>query len=193
MAVLAPTTELEAVNEMLAAIGEAPVNSLPSTLAEASNARRQLTFTSRRVQQRGWTWNTDSPVVLLPDATNGSITVPSNALKVGTTGTSEALRLVQRGQRLYDPTKQSFAFTGNVTVSIVSGLDWTDLPESARTFIFMSAARKFAQDTLGSDTLSGFLKQDEAQAWTDLLSADLESMEANMLTDSWAVARVLAR
>jgi hypothetical protein len=193
MAVLAPTTELEAVNEMLAAIGEAPVNALNSTLAEAQQARRQLAFTSRRTQQRGWSWNIDSPVTLIPDSYTGEITVFPNALKVDTVGDSESLNLVQRGLRLYDPQRQSYQFETSVTVSIVSGLDWSDLPEAARSFILCSAGRKFAQDTLGSDTISGFLKQDEAMAWADLLSADLEDGDYNMLTGSWAVARVLAR
>ena len=54
----ANTTELEAVNSMLATIGEAPVNSITGTLPlDASLAKNTLNEINREVQSAGWHFN----------------------------------------------------------------------------------------------------------------------------------------
>ena len=56
---VAATTELEAVNIMLAAIGEAPINSLIGTLpVDARIAQSTLTEVNKSVQSEGWSFNT---------------------------------------------------------------------------------------------------------------------------------------
>ena len=65
------TTELEAVNVMLAAIGEAPINSLTGTLpVDARIAQTTLNETNKDVQSEGWHFNTEIDVVLTRDASN---------------------------------------------------------------------------------------------------------------------------
>ena len=55
----AATTELEAVNTMLAVLGEAPVNSITGTLPlDASLAKTTLSEINREVQSAGWHFNT---------------------------------------------------------------------------------------------------------------------------------------
>ena len=55
-----PTTEqLDAVNEMLAAVSQAPVNQLEATNPEVALAFDTLTRVSREVQAEGWTFNTE--------------------------------------------------------------------------------------------------------------------------------------
>ncbi len=49
-----PTTELQAVNIMLALIGEQPVSTLESSYTEALLARTELQNTSRAVQKKGY-------------------------------------------------------------------------------------------------------------------------------------------
>src|SRR3546814_20980574 len=62
-------TELEAVNEMLMSIGQAPVNTLNATgISDVNIARAELVKVSRRVQARGWNFNTDDAYKLSPDA-----------------------------------------------------------------------------------------------------------------------------
>ena len=49
---LVPTTKLEAINELLEAIGEAPVNSVTNTgLVEADQASKRIDKVSRQVQK----------------------------------------------------------------------------------------------------------------------------------------------
>lgn len=57
---LGMTTELEAINYMLACIGEAPVDSLDAPLgADVQMALNILRNTTREVQAQGWRFNTD--------------------------------------------------------------------------------------------------------------------------------------
>ena len=56
---MAATTKLDAVNTMLSAIGEAPVNSLSSGLIEAEIAETILDTVNTEVQSMGWHFNTE--------------------------------------------------------------------------------------------------------------------------------------
>ena len=61
---VAATTEL-AINIMLAAIGEAPINSLVGTLpVDARIAQSTLTEVNKSVQSEGWSFNTEIDVTL---------------------------------------------------------------------------------------------------------------------------------
>ena len=62
---VAATTELECINIMLAAIGEAPINSLVGTLpVDARIAQSTLTEVNKSVQSEGWSFNTETDVTL---------------------------------------------------------------------------------------------------------------------------------
>ena len=50
-------TELEAINRMLAAIGQAPVNSVDQTNPDVAICSRTLKQVSQEVQSEGWTFN----------------------------------------------------------------------------------------------------------------------------------------
>ena len=65
------TTELESINIMLAAIGEAPVNSLTGTLpVDVKIAQETLTEVNKEVQSEGWAFNTEIDVTLTRDGSN---------------------------------------------------------------------------------------------------------------------------
>jgi hypothetical protein len=121
----APTLELEAVNDMLSAIGESPVATLDDPPADAEVAIRLLRMESRALQAEGWHFNTSTEVKLLPNG-SGEFELPANTLKVDTSGCSANLDLVNRGGKLYDPRKQTFVLTGltSVTVDMVLLLDF---------------------------------------------------------------------
>jgi len=60
-------TELEAVNSMLAAIGEAPVSTLTgATQADVQMAINILRDVTREVQSWGWRFNTEFGMEILP-------------------------------------------------------------------------------------------------------------------------------
>ena len=65
---LTPMSELEAVNLLLSAIGEAAVSSLETaTTVEVTQAKNLLSNVNRAAQQKGWHFNTEWDVVLTRD------------------------------------------------------------------------------------------------------------------------------
>ena len=76
---MAGTTQLDAVNTMLSAIGEAPVNSLSSGLVEAEVAESILNTVDREVQAMGWHFNTELNKSFAQD-TSGNILLPPDVL-----------------------------------------------------------------------------------------------------------------
>lgn len=190
---LTPTTELEAVNLMLSVIGETPVNSVTSNgIADAVLAYQILTHSSREVQLVGWHWNTEINFPITP-STTGELLLPANTLKVDTTGESQGLDLVQRGNRLYDRVNQTFVFDQPVRVEIVLLLPFDELPEAARSYITIRSARQFQERVVGSEVLQAFTSRDEFAAMAKLKEAEAETGDYNILSGSWDVARVLFR
>lgn len=190
---LVPTSKLEAINELLEAIGESPVNSESNTgLVEADLAATRIDKISRQVQKRGWHWNTLKDYTINPDG-SGNINLPASTLEVDTTGRTQHLDLVQRGTRMYDRDNNTFNVGQSVVVDITLFLDFDDLPENARDYITMKAARKFQQRLFGSTELSEFDREDEQQAWFDLLDAESDAADYNMLRDNLTVFRIINR
>lgn len=189
-----PTTELEAVNLMLAVIGESPLSSLDdSTVVDAVLARNVLSEVSRAVQTKGWHFNTETEFPLLPDASTKEISVPTNCLRVVTTYPTSDVDAVHRGKRLYDRKNHTYQFTKTVTVDMVVVLPFDELPETARHYIAVRASRVFQARTVGSETLYSFSKQDEQDALTALKKAEGVTGKHNILTGSYSVSRILER
>jgi len=190
---MTPTTKLEAVNTLLSAIGESPINTLNSGLVEATLAEQIVDNISRSTQSRGWSFNTDLDFKLSPDLA-GEVVLPTNCLHVDTTSLrmSATSDLVQRGNKLYDRVKNTHAINDSVNVDIVVLLDFEDLPETARRFITVRAARIFQDRTLGSDSLHGFQQEDEVTAWSDLQQAESDVQDFNIF-DNYETYSVIDR
>lgn len=191
---LTPMTELDAVNLMLSVIGESPVNSLSvSGLADVAVAQQILEETSREVQEKGWTFNTEDRVTL-PFTAGGEINIPSNALRIkldeGYDGS-----LTQRGSRMYDRENHTYVFdtTRTLAFQITYMLAFEELPQAARSYIAIAAARKFQKRAISSDQLEKFTAEDEAQAKAQLLDMDTDAGDYNLIYDSWDTARIVVR
>lgn len=189
---LVPTTELEAVNTMLAAIGESPVSTVDDTgVVDAVMAKQTLDSTSRQVQSRGWHFNTEPGVVLTPTFPGKELIVPSTTLRVDPVDTTK--NLVQRGKKLYDLKNRTYKFDDEVEVDMVVLLPFEELTEPARWYITQRASRIFQENTVGSELIEQFAFRNETQALAQLHEAELDNADYNMLTDSYSVARVLHR
>jgi len=175
------TSKLDAINSMLIGIGEAPVNTLNSGLQEAEVAEIVLDSISREVQSGGWVFNTDIRYTLSPNSSN-IISLPSNTLRVDTTGLKRDYNtdVIERDNKLYDRTKNSFEFTAAVEVDIILLFDFTELPEIARQYITLRAGRKFQENILGSAEMTQLQFKDEQQAFFALRAADSENSDFNI-------------
>ena len=192
---MALTTKLEAVNTMIAVIGEAPVNTLggtavPITVVQAENV---LDETSRAVQSEGWHFNTEHEYPFTPDATNSKITLPSNVLTIDLDPQIYTdVDPVQRGNTLYDRKNPTDVWTKEVKASVTFQLDFTEIPEQFRNYITIKAARIFSNRFLGSREIEGFALRDEVEAKARAIDSDSENADRTIF-DNYSVMRVLDR
>lgn len=177
---LTPATELDAVNMMLQSIGQAPVNSLAvSGVKDVNMAQLALHNTSREVQTRGWWFNTETEVSLLP-AADGTVAVPVNALETVPSDVTKALTV--RAGKLYDLKAHTATFPAGIAVlcDVKLFLAFEDIPQAARDYIALRAARIFQANIIGSQILYQFDAQHEAEARAEMLRADLRGQDTNM-------------
>ncbi len=171
---LAPTTELEAVNAILATTGDTPVTALtPGLRADVDFALSVVRLVSKSVQGKGWLFNTDREVELTP-AIDNTITLDDNVMKVAKSliEDNRELNFSYRAGKLWDRVNNTDQFTDSAIVDITRALDFEDIPEAARTLIFIMAGRRYQQQTLGNVELSGFGAEDEARALAALVEAE---------------------
>lgn len=166
------TTKLEAINTMLSVLGEAPRNSLTTgTDPDVELALRILEEVTRETLSHGWHFNTTPTYTLSPDVL-GNIAIPGTILRLDGDRLSD---VVQRGDQLYNRADGTYTFDDDVEVSVIEYLEWTQLPEFARSYIMIRAARKFADRAQTDPALSRFSARDEAQAKATLDNAEAEN------------------
>jgi len=184
MTVLA-TTELEAVNIMLAAIGEAPVATLDEdTIEDAQIAANTLRQVSKELQSKGWHFNTDYDYPLNIDGITGKISYPTTAAHVDSMPT-EDVDVVKRGAFLYNRTDRTFVFTGTtLKCKVVWMFDFEDLPQALRVYITLKAARRFAEDVLGDEATVKWTERDEMEAKIEWKADDMRQSDSSMLSSS---------
>lgn len=192
---LVPMTKLEAVNEMLSVIGESPINSLSGSLTQdASMAENLLDRTSREVQMHRWVFNVEDNYPLAVDG-DGFIQLPTDCLfcDVDPCRQSASMDVVVRGTRLYDRKNQTYVFTTSpIYVELTRFLDFEDLPEAARNYITLRAARKFQDRVQGSQADHFYTAQDEQDARAAMRQHELRSGDQTIFSN-YNVARTLRR
>lgn len=158
------TTKLSAVNEMMSVIGESAIITLDNIgLTVAADAKKQLDTTSRQVQIQGWRFNTDENKALVRNV-DGYILLPISTLDFKVCGQSSHLDLTERAGKVYNRVEQTFVFTETVYCDVIKLLDFEDLPETARYYITIKAARIFQDRYLGEEDRHIYNRQDEAEA-----------------------------
>ena len=189
------TSELDAVNIMLGTIGESPISSLDAStgVADAVIARQILSEVAIQVQEEGWHFNVDTNFILTPSSDTGEIYLPSNCLEADTSGPDVQMDVAMRGRKLYDRTNHTFVFSKSITTVLVLMLEFEELPQAARHYVTVRAARVFQQRVVGSDTLGTFTERDEVRARTALKRFEAKTADYNILTSNYSVMRVLDR
>jgi hypothetical protein len=190
---LQKTTELDAVNIMLGTIGESPINSIEaaSGVSDAIIARQILNEVSIQTQEEGWHFNVETNFVLTPAFPSKEIFVPDNCIEVDAEDTRVDVAI--RGNRLYDRINHTFAFEKDIKCNVVLLLPFEDLPQAARHYITIRAARVFQQRVVGSQVLGAFTEKDEMRARMALRRYESKTADYNILTGNYSVMRILDR
>lgn len=179
MSVPLPTTTIEAVNLILGAIGEAPVSVLITTNQDVNTALRYLDEAQRELTSKGLWFNTEC-IDIEPNIAGEYELAPNvyTALPVGWS----YKHFVQRGRKLYNLDDNTFIdHTEPLTVEIVIGLEFEDLPEEARQGIFYKTIRRFGDRIIGSSILHGLTAGDELAASAALMTRHLEHSQYNSM------------
>lgn len=178
---------------MLDAAGESPVSSLiNSGLADVAEASKLLDEMSRSVQSPGWVFNTEYEYPLVRDVSN-NLPLPVNTLGIYADGSYTEGDIVQRGLRVYDRKNHTYIFTKNITSTIVFLLGWDDLPQTARQYIMVKAARAHQARVLGSESLHKFTADEEMELLIAFKNAEGDSGLWNILNGNMSVANILDR
>jgi hypothetical protein len=189
---LTRTSELDAVNTILSIMGETPVNTLDvAGNLHVEQAQARLREYSRDIQERGWHFNTDQDYSMARNGAN-RIPVPDNVLHITTSGNHKhKYKVVERGGFLYDIEEQSFTFDEALLCRVVWFMEFDEIPEAARRYITIRAARALQERMVGAETTHKFTADDEAMALGSLNRAELRLRKANMLTGSWSVFQTI--
>jgi hypothetical protein len=192
-------TRLQAVNLMLAAVGEQPVNSIGvADSADVSIAELLLDEVNRAVQVRGWHFNTELDVEMQPDI-DGVVTLPLNVSHADVkylnapSGSNGVAEIVQRDGKLYDRNNHTFDLGQSpIKVDVVYMFDFEELPQAVRQYVAARAAREYQDKVLGDPTLARNLYASETSALAELRREETKSGDYN-LVDSWSVRRAIRR
>lgn len=178
--ILTSNKSLDAINDMLAAVGEAPVNTLEdSQNVDVENAIRVLEKINRQVQSKGWSFNRVDEAKLNRDVTTNKIKWQDDILYiVGTDGT----KYVQRGEYVYDFDNQTDTFTSDIEVELIRLIDFDYMPSVARDYIVAKAARIFQSQTLDDDSIGQNLLTQEQEAWAALQEYEMELGDYSMFS-----------
>lgn len=134
---------LDVVNDMLATLGELPINSVDEGHPMVPTALRVLNTASAREQAKSW-WFNKELTDLVPDA-QGHIYLPLDVLRVDPQYTN--LNYVQRGRRLYKPYETSAAdkykFKERVRCWLLREIPFEELPVPAQHVVSYSAQLDF--------------------------------------------------
>lgn len=189
--IVTPSNKLDAVNEILSAVGSSPVNSLEDELnVDVLNAVRVLDSVSKEIQSRGWDFNIEDSVALLPDDDTNLVPCPNNYLRFVSSG----YKLIRRSGYFFDILTQTNEFPEGLTLdTLVRELDFEELPEVFRKFITCRAARIFQMRYLTSDDLNKHLMTEESSAYADIIDYDLTTGNYNILNDDQYISQYIQR
>lgn len=163
------TTELHAVNQILASVGQAPVTTLDQTNPDVAICYTTLLDVSRQVQAEGWTFNKEYNYPIQVNSQK-HIPVPNNVLAMDLSDSVcgyeffDVIRRTHNGEDLiYDRNAHTFEFDDKTYYFDMTWyFDWKDLPIPIQEFITARAASIVSQRIVGDTNLYQILQQQEA-------------------------------
>ena len=176
-----PTTKIQAVNTLLDVISESPVTTLGEN-ADATAAETVLDEVNMRVQSRGWYFNTHIQDLTINES--GKFPLGTSVSRFDWPRSSPddpdlVLRFIEDGAaEVYDRKNNTTTFeVGKVfkDCHITSLLEFTRLPEAARQFIMISAARTFQARRLTSNQRERFSFEQERRAEAEMKREELKA------------------
>jgi Tail tubular protein len=181
------TTRIEAINTMLSVIGEPPVNSLVGVnRADVLIASSILDDVSREVQAEGWHFNTDSKVPFIADSVG--------VLRLELTEATYGIDLVTRDGKIFNKFNLSSTWNVGATIycTVVYLFEFDTLPQAARHYITLRAARIFSNRMVGDKAHNDYNSNDEFRALITLKEYEGETGDYTMF-DNYTIGEIVNR
>ena len=158
----AVSTELDAVNQILSSVGQAPVTTLDMQNPEVYTTLQTLREVSRNLQAEGWVFNTERRVKFVPRA-DKTIALEFDILQIDASRDMhrDTYNLIQKKRLLYDKYNHTNEFTEDIYCDVVYYYDFNDLPYAFQAHIQAKAARQIALKLVGDQELVRLLSIDE--------------------------------
>lgn len=192
-------TELDAVNLMLASIGQTPVNTLAvSGIRDVAIAQLSLQNATREVLNRGWSFNTDTQYELALDGSS-ELPVPAAVLWLDPVDRTQQLVIRDDSGTLKMWDKYNHTFTigdyhqSPIKVDIIWAYTFEQIPNVARHYISVRAARIFQSQVLASDILFKFTAAQEQEAYADLLKLEARTKDRNWFKSGADINQIVNR
>ena len=167
----AVSTELDAVNQILSSVGQAPVTTLDLQNPETAIALNTLREVNKIVQSDGWAFNTEKHYELQADSVTFKIAYPTNALAIDTHTDQyyDDYDPVRRDGYLYDKHEHTFEWKdGSDPRKLVCDIIWywefSEIPPAVQAYITARAARLCAIRMIGDQTLYALLEKSEIES-----------------------------
>tara|TARA_Y100000748_G_scaffold109091_1_gene91356 strand:- start:5629 stop:6258 length:630 start_codon:yes stop_codon:yes gene_type:complete len=180
-----PTTgskaELQAINQILMSVGQAPVTTLERTNPDVAICWDTLTECSREVQSEGWTFNREYDYPMTPNE-NKNIVYPANVLQMDISNnpeyyTGKQYDTVKRDGKLYDRRAHSYEFTETIYCDIKWLFAWEDLPTPIQDYITAKAATMVSNRIVGDPNQYQILQQNEG--YTRAMALEYETNQGD--------------
>lgn len=172
-------TKLDIINDMLATIGEAPLNELDARHPHVAAGLRILDQKNREIQVNGgagWWFNIIPNYPLRPDV-DKHIAVPSDLLKY--TSVEFPTRYYVHGGFLHDAHLDTNEFEDTVYVHAIRLLDVIDLPPLAHAYVSYEAIKRFSVTYEGDMTRYQMMQSDSTSGLYALRAQDIREKRAN--------------
>ena len=160
----AVSTELDAVNQILSSVGQAPVTTLDLQNPEVAIVVNTLREVSKQIQLEGWSFNIERDYTMSRDSLTNEIAYPSNvlALDANVYYHKDQYDLVKRNGKLYDKYEHKFTFDEDIRADVTWFFDFQDLPPAIQAYITAKAARMCCIKMVGDSDLNQLLQEQEA-------------------------------
>lgn len=178
------------IDTMLATVGESGVSSTLTTHPSVQTALRLFDVVNIEFQGRGWWFNTELSLKLVPDI-EGKVSLPADTLELrishlAAQPVTEKARYVRRGGFIYDAIEHTAVIDKALTVDISTLLDVADLPPVAAVYLLRKACEEIYIDDDGDTFKTEKLERRRLEAWAALKAMELKTLAVSAM-DSPAV------
>jgi len=181
----AVSTELDAVNQILSSVGQAPVTTLDLQNPEVAIVLTTLREVNKQVQAEGWHFNYEQNYTFTPDSNTKEIAFPTNVLRLDTNKEKhqDKYNPVRRDGKFYDKRNHTYEWEDAIKADVTWLFEFDDVPPAIQLYIIARAARLAANKMVGDANLSQLLQEQELQ--TRAAAIEYECNQADYSIFGW--------